>query len=333
MKLNRLITMAVVVAVLIVVFLMLGPLYVLTEGEQAVVIRFGEIVGVTTDAGLHFKTPVLDNVVTFPKRIMAWDGEPQRIPTAEQQFIWVDTTARWRITDPALFYAAVTTVQSAYGRLDEIIDSTVRNVITANRLPEAVRNSNLINEIDRQPAAALTEEELEEDEATEELQRLLDVDIRQPSISRGRQSLADQMLSDSRPNMEGFGIDVIDVVIRQIRYSEDLTESVYDRMVSERNREAQALRSDGEGQRLRILGQLENEKARIISSAEEQAERIRGLADGEAAQIYSAAYLQSPEFFEFYRSMQSYRDTMPRFRKTLTTDIDYFRYLYNEAGN
>ncbi len=333
MKLNKLISVAVVVAVLVVVFLMLGPLYVLNEGEQAVVIRFGEIVDVTTDAGLHFKTPVLDNVVKFPQRVLAWDGEAQRIPTAEQQFIWVDTTARWRITDPALFYASVTTVQSAYGRLDEIIDSTVRNVITANRLPEAVRNTNLINEIDRQPAAALTEAELEEDEATEELQRLLDVDVRQPSISRGRQALADQMLRDSHPNMVGFGIEVIDVVIRQIRYSEDLTESVYDRMVSERNREAQALRSDGEGQRLRILGQLENEKARIISSAEEQAERIRGQADAEAARIYSAAYLQSPEFFEFYRSMQSYRDTMPRFRKTLTTDMDYFRYLYNEAGN
>ena len=333
MKLNKLISVAVVVAVLVVVFLMLGPLYVLNEGEQAVVIRFGEIVDVTTDAGLHFKTPVLDNVVKFPQRVLAWDGEAQRIPTAEQQFIWVDTTARWRITDPALFYASVTTVQSAYGRLDEIIDSTVRNVITANRLPEAVRNTNLINEIDRQPAAALTEAELEEDEATEELQRLLDVDVRQPSISRGRQALADQMLRDSHPNMVGFGIEVIDVVIRQIRYSEDLTESVYDRMVSERNREAQALRSDGEGQRLRILGQLENEKARIISSAEEQAERIRGQADAEAARIYSASYLQSPEFFEFYRSMQSYRDTMPRFRKTLTTDIDYFRYLYNEAGN
>lgn len=333
MKLNKLISLAVVVAVLVVVFLMLGPLYILDEGEQAVVIRFGEIVDVTTDAGLHFKTPVLDNVVKFPQRILAWDGEAQRIPTAEQQFIWVDTTARWRIMNPARFYASVTTLQSAYGRLDEIIDSTVRNVITANRLSEAVRNSNLINELIRDQAAVLSDADIDEEEATEELQRLLEVDVRQPTISRGRQALADEMLNAARPSMETFGIEVIDVVIRQIRYSEDLTESVYDRMVSERNREAQALRSDGEGQRLRILGQLENERARIISSAEEQAERIRGEADAEAARIYSAAYLQSPEFFEFYRSMQSYRDTMPRFRKTLTTDMDYFRYLYNEAGN
>ncbi|TVR02705.1 MAG: protease modulator HflC [Spirochaetaceae bacterium] len=333
MKPKKLVSALVVLAVVVIVFFMLGPLYIVNEGEQAVVIRFGEIVGVTTEAGLHFKTPVLDNVVRYPQRILAWDGEAQRIPTAEQQFIWVDTTARWRIIDPARFYASVTTVQSAYGRLDELIDSTVRNVITANRLSEAVRNSNVINEIVRDPAGALTDAELEDADGTEELQRLLEVDVRQPSISRGRQTLADQMLRESRPSMGQFGIELIDVVVRQIRYSEDLTESVYDRMVSERNREAQALRSDGEGQRLRILGQLENERARIISGAEEQADRVRGTADAEAARIYSTAYLQDPNFFAFYRSVQSYRETMPRFRKTLTTDMDYFRFLYSETGN
>ncbi len=329
---NKLTTTLIGIAILAIVFVALGPLFILNEGEQAVVTRFGEIIRTSKQPGLHFKLPVIDQVTKYPNRIMAWDGDPRRIPTAEQQFIWVDATARWRIIDPARFYAAVTTVQGSYGRLDEVIDSSVRTVISGNRLVEAVRNSNIINEIDRIPAAGIPESEIEEAETTEELQELLDTEVRQPEIRKGRQELSDEMMVLAEKATLDFGVDLLDVVIRQIRYSEDLTESVYNRMISERNRVAQALRSDGEGQRLNILGQLENEKARILSGAYERAETIRGEADAEATRLYAAAYDQDTEFFEFWRAVESYRTTMPRFRKTLTTDMDYFRFLYNAEG-
>lgn len=329
---NKLTTTLIGIAILAIVFVALGPLFILNEGEQAVITRFGEIIRTSKQPGPHLKLPVIDQVTKYPNRIMAWDGDPRRIPTAEQQFIWVDATARWRIVDPARFYAAVTTVQGAYGRLDEVIDSSVRTVISGNRLVEAVRNSNIINEIDRSPAAGIPESEIEEAETTEELQELLDTEVRQPEIRKGRQELSDEMMVLAEKATLDFGVDLLDVVIRQIRYSEDLTESVYNRMISERNRVAQALRSDGEGQRLNILGQLENEKARILSGAYERAETIRGEADAEATRLYAAAYDQDTEFFEFWRAVESYRTTLPRFRKTLTTDMDYFRFLYNAGG-
>ena len=128
---------------------MLGPLWVLQEGEQAVLLQFGRIVASHQDAGLKLKTPVIDRVVKFPKKILSWDGAAQRIPTEENQFIWVDTTARWQIADPTRFYESVTTTDQAASRLDDIIDSEVRKIISRNPLTEAVRNSGVINEIKR----------------------------------------------------------------------------------------------------------------------------------------------------------------------------------------
>jgi membrane protease subunit HflC len=328
---NKLVTIVVVIAVVLVVFFMLGPLYVVEEGEQAIVIRFGEIVDSQKDAGLKFKTPVVDNVVKYPKRILSWDGDPRRIPTQENQFIWVDTTARWRITDPELFYASVTSLEAAYSRLDDVIESSVRTVITSNQLHEAVRDSNIINEIEREQPVETDIEELDQ-EGIEQIADLVDISQQQQSVNRGRQELSNEMYTSAAEVTPDFGIELIDIVVRQIRYSEDLTESVYDRMVSERRRIAQAYRSYGEGRKQQILGELENEKQQIISDAERQAQEIRGGADAEAAQIYSEAYQQDPEFFEFWRAISSYEQTLPRFRKTLSTDMDYFNFLYSEEG-
>ncbi|HEY9053569.1 MAG TPA: protease modulator HflC, partial [Rectinemataceae bacterium] len=141
---KRTIIILVVLTVAVVAIILDGPFFVLQEGEQAVVVRFGKIVRVHTDAGLKLKSPFVDDVNYFPKRLMAWDGEKQRIPTKENQFIWVDTTARWRISDPAKFYESVSTLENAYGRLDDVIDSAVRTVISSNYLREAVRNSDEI---------------------------------------------------------------------------------------------------------------------------------------------------------------------------------------------
>ena len=330
---KRLVTALVVVGIILVIFVALGPLYVVSEGEQAVVLRFGEIVDTQTTAGLKFKTPVVDNVVKYSSKVLSWDGDPRRVPTAQNQFIWVDTTARWQIDDPELFYASVTTMQQGYSRLDDIIESAVRSVVSRNSLEEAVRSTNLINEIEREaPVSAEAAGDQIDEEGFEEIASLIDVDQNQPEISRGRRALSTEMQELASETAPSYGVELIDIVIRQIRYSDDLTESVYDRMVSERRQIAQAYRSYGQGRKQEILGQMERERAQIISGARREAETIRGTADANAAAIYSSAYEQSPGFFEFWRAVQSYEGTLPRFRKTLSTDMDYFRFLHDEQG-
>jgi membrane protease subunit HflC len=328
---KKLITTLVIIAVLLIIFLLLGPFYIVQEGEQAVVTRFGKIVNVNRDTGLKFKTPLVDNVVKYPKKILSWDGDAQRIPTAEKQFIWVDTTARWKIEDPKAFYEAVTNLEQAYSRLDDVINSSVRTLIAQHELREAVRNTNIINEIDR---IDVYQEKAkgEIDEGIDELSRLTQTDKTYEEIETGRVEISNMMLERAAEITPQYGIELIDIVPRQIRYSEDLTESVYQRMITERNRIAQAFRSFGQGRKAEWLGQLERERKSILSQAYEQAETIKGEADAQATQIYAEAYQQDEEFFRFWRATESYKKILPKFQKTLTTDMDYFHYLHDQEG-
>ncbi len=324
---KKLITAIVVLAVLVVLLVITGPFYILNEGYQAVVVRFGEIVSTQRDAGIKFKTPFIDNVVVYPKKIQAWDGEPQRIPTLEKQFIWVDTTARWRISDPVKFYASVSSLEEAYGRLDNVIDSAVRTVITQNYLREAVRNTNEIQQTESRESF-----ETGDVEGSEALGQLTQTEIVHETISKGRRSLAQEMLKVAQELTPEYGIEILDVQVRQIKYSDELTESVYNRMISERKQIAQAFRSFGEGKKAEWLGKLENEKRSILSSAYSESETIKGRADAEATRIYAEAYSRDPQFFSFWRALESYKQTLPKFNKTLSTDMDYFRYLYGTRG-
>jgi len=330
---KKIVTVLVVVFIAFIIFVLIGPFYVINEGEQAVVTRFGAIVDVERNAGLKFKIPLIDTVVKYPKRILGWDGDAQRIPTKENQFIWVDTTARWRISDPKKFYESLSTLEGGYSRLDGIIDSSVRTVISQNNLREAVRNSNIINEIDRVPTIGQGDSSVSQDEVNlEELKKLTFTNQNYDEVGRGREQLSRDMFSATAELMPQFGIELIDVVLRQIRYSDELTTSVYERMKKERNQIAEAYRSYGEGQKAILLGRLENEKKQILSKAYEEAETIKGTADAKATTIYADAYETDPDFFNFWRSIESYRKTLPKFNKTLSTNMEYFNYLYNEDG-
>jgi len=308
-----------IAAVLFVIIL--NPLYIVQEGEQAVVTRFGEIVYDTGDAGLHVRIPFIDIVHVYPKKIMSLEGDSQRIPTRENQFIIVDTTSRWKIANPVKFYEAVTDVNTAYSRISDIVDSSVRTVITSSKLNEVVRNSNLINELQHRENFALGAEtqEIELDEIT------TDKVVHEP-ITRGRRALSNEMADIAREKVLEFGIDLIDIVPRQIKYSDELTESVYNRMIKERNQIAETFRSTGEGKKAEWMGKLENEKRSLLSEAYNRAEEIKGTADAEASRIYARAYSKDPEFFSFWKSIESYQKTVPQFEKVLSTDMDYFRY-------
>ncbi len=338
---RRLIVGLVIVAILLVVLVILGPFYILSEGEQAVVTRFGAIVDVTTEPGLKFKLPVVDDVVRYSAKILSWDGDPSRVPTGdgENQFIFVDTTARWRIADPRVFYQRLNTLNAAFNRLDGIIDSAVRNVISANSLSEAVRSTNgiieraqtvdafVVSEVDEISSDAINVETLLEQQV------LATSNARLGNVEVGRQGLSELMLESAQGDILELGIELIDVVIRQVRYSDDLTQQVFARMISDRRQIAQLYRAAGEGRQREIRGELENDQRSILSRAFETSETIRGEADAEAAQIYSSAYTQDQEFFAFWRAIESYRQVLPRFSTTLSTDLEYFRYLYSPTGD
>jgi membrane protease subunit HflC len=320
-------TLVILTVIVIAVFVM-GPFYVIDEGEQAVIVQMGRITKTVTEAGLHIKVPFIDEVVRYPKRIMAWNGEQKGIPTREKQYIQVDVTARWRISDPHKFYESIGTVNRAYEKLGEVIDSEVKTVVVENYFNESVRNSNLIME--RQ--ASLDDLGLGGDVDPGIITSSIQTEVNYEPISRGRRQLAEEILARSRRMVPEYGIELIDVVTRQIRYSDELTESVYARMIKERNQIAQAIRSEGEGRKADILGQMERERMTIMSAAYREAESIRGAADAEAARIYAEAYSQDRDFFDFWRAIESYRTTIPGFDKTLSTDMDYFRYLYSIRG-
>jgi membrane protease subunit HflC len=324
---KKLITLLVVVVILAALLIMMGPFYILNEGSQSLVVRFGEITKVETEAGLKLKTPFIDNVVVYPKKVMSWDGEAQRIPTKENQFIWVDATARWRISDPKMFYQSVSTMSGAFGKLDDVIDSAVRTVVSSNFLREAVRNTNdILKSTSRETF------ETGDAEGSDSLRQLTQTQSSYETIDKGRRSISQEMLDMARQLTPEYGIEILDVVPRQIRYSDELTESVYNRMIKERNQIAQAFRSFGEGKKSEWLGKLENEQRSVLSKAYEQAETIKGTADATATRIYADAYGRDRAFFDFWRAIESYRQTMPNFTKTLSTKMDYFDYLYSPRG-
>ena len=320
---KKLVTVLVIIALLLVVFLLLGPFYILNEGEQAVVTRFGKIVDTQTTAGLKFRMPVVDNVVKYSSKLLSWDGDAQRIPTNENQFIWVDATARWYISDPALFYETVGTVENGRGRLNDIIDSTIRTVISENNLNEAVRSTNRINEINVVEGF----QDVDSQEDAETLKSLTSTVTSQQTIEVGREGLSNIILADASKYTQTYGIALEDVIIRQIRYSDDLTQSVYERMIKERNQIAETYRSYGRGQLAEWQGKTERDKALIISQANAEAARIMGEADAEANRIYAESYSADPGFFEFYTYLESYRSTLPGMTKVLSTQSPYFQYL------
>lgn len=325
-KSNKIVWTFVIIALAAFIFLITGPLYIINEGNQAVVTRFGSIVSTRTEAGLYFKMPFIDQVTTYPKLVLSLDGDSQRIPTKENQFIIVDTTSRWKIVNPEKFYQSFKTLESAYNKLSDIIDSSTRTVITQNRLSEIVRSSNIINEKQEKS-------DDDQDDETKEIESLVNVNNVNESVTRGRNELCKQMTVEANKLVPEYGIELIDIVPRQIKYSDELTESVYNRMIKERNQVAQAYRSLGEGKKAEWMGKLENEKRTIQSEAYRKAEETKGKADAEAARIYASAYNKDPEFYNFWKSMESYKQTLKGYDATYSTNMDYFNYLYSPNGN
>lgn len=305
------------IVLLLVLILASGSFYILEEGKQGVIVQFGKPVGSTVaEAGLHVKLPFIQRILRFEKRLLIWDGDPNQIPTAGREFIWVDATARWRIVDPLKFLESVASENRAQSRLDDIIDSVTRDLVSANPLVELVRST--------------TWQASESDVLGETPQELAEELMRE--IQLGREEMTRAILAEVRKMTPQYGIEVVDVRIRRLNYVQSVREKVYDRMISERKRIASRYRSEGEGRSAEILGNMDKELRDIRSTAYRRVQEIRGEADASATRIYGEAYGRDPEFYAFSRTLEEYKEKQnDNIMLVLTTDSDFYRYLKKAA--
>lgn len=299
---------------LLACLLLFASAYTLDEAEQAILIQFGRPVGgPVVTPGIHFKLPFVQEVRRFDKRLLSWDGDPEQIPTRGEQFISVDTTARWRIVDPLTFMQRVRDEEGAITRLNDILDSVLRDHISASDLSEIVRSHDW----------AVTEEDLKralavEDEEDELLQK----------VRIGREQLVAAVLATAREQMYDYGIEVEDIRIKRIDYVQEVQERVFERMIAERQRMAEEFRSKGSGRAAEIQGETERMLAETISDAKRKAEITRGIADAEATRIYNEAFGADPEFYTFFRTLESYAESLGEdVTLMISSDSEYFRFL------
>ena len=304
------------VAAVVVVALALSAAYKIDQAEQGIIVQFGEpIGGVVDQPGLHWRVPFIQEVRRFDKRLLDWDGDVSQIPTLGREFIIVDATARWRIADPLQFLRSVRDEQGARTRLDDILDSVTRDIVSGTELEEIVRSADWQVDI-----SALAEEEVD---------ALAETDLERPT--KGRAQLEDEMLEAAARLMPGLGIELVDVRIKRINYIDSVRDQVESRMITERQSIAARFRSEGEGRSQEILGEMERELLRISSEAERRAQEIIGQADAEAARIYGEAYGADPEFYSFFKTLESYQALGENTTLMINADSDFFRYLESTA--
>jgi membrane protease subunit HflC len=304
-----------IVLAVVEVALIPAEFFIVNETQQVIVTQFGRPVGpAITEPGLNFKLPLIQEANFFEKRFLEWDGSPTQIPTSDKKFIWVNAVVRWRIHDPLLFFQRVRNERDAQSRLDDILDGETRNAIAKHPLVEIVRSTN---------RTFIPSDELTAGEETEIFRKIV----------TGRESITREILKNASPRLKELGIELLDVRLKRINYVEEVREKVFERMIAERKRVADKYRSEGQGESARILGEKDRELKVITSEAYRKAQEIVGRADAEATAIYAAAYGRNPEFYQFLRTMETYRTTIDKNTLLLlTTDGEFYRFLKDPEG-
>lgn len=315
-----------IVLAIVVGIPLMSSAFIVNEGTQAVITQFGRPIGnPVTSAGIHFKVPFIQSVQFVDKRILTWDGYPNQIPTRDKKYIIVDTTARWQVRDALKFIQTLQNERGAKARLDAILDSITRDTISDHNLVEAVRNTNSI--LDYIEAKKVESQKkvsagvvlvAEEEEITGEIEK----------IQIGRENLSSLIAKRATEELSQFGILIIDVQLRRIAYEASVEKKVYERMISERKRIAEKIRSIGKGEQAKIQGKTSRDLQRIDSEAYRKAQTIRGKAEAESIAIYAKALSQDPKFFEFNRTMEAYKKALkPDTDLILSTDSQFLDFL------
>jgi membrane protease subunit HflC len=280
------------------------------EKDQVVITQFGRPIGeAIIEPGMYFKLPLIQDANYFEKRYLEWNGDPNQVPTKDKKFIFVDTYARWQITDPLQFFKRLTNERGAQSRIDDILDGDTRNFIANNNIEEAVRTSN------RVPVSS--DNELINDSLA--------------IIHVGREKIQQMILKSANKQTADLGIEILDFRFKRINYVQEVQDQVYERMKSERFRIADKFRSEGQGEASRINGEKERELKNIQSLAFRDAELIKGDADATAAAIYADAYNRSSQsrgLYSFLKSMETFEETFDG--KTsifISTDSELYKYL------
>jgi membrane protease subunit HflC len=303
------IQLAVLIAALI---LILETVFMVKETEQVVVTQFGKPVGeAKITPGLKVKVPFVQRTNYFEKRYMEWDGDPNQVPTKDKKFIFVNTYARWQITDPLQFFKRLTDERGAQSRLADILDGETRDYIANHNIEEVVRS------INRVPASSGSiGEEIGDTLAT---------------IEVGRLKIQDMILQSSNQKASDLGIVILDVRVKRLNYVEEVQTQVYERMKSERFRIAEKFRSEGQGEASKINGEKERDLKTIQSEAYRKAEEIRGQADARATAVYANAYNQSVasrSLYSFVKSMETFEKTFDTTTTIiLSTKSELYKYL------
>ena len=302
---------AILFPVVVLLIILFTSAYVIDETEQVVLTQFGRAIGEPKrEPGLYFKIPFIQQANYFPKNLLEWDGDPGQIPTLDKTFIWVDTFARWKIVDPLKFFQTVNNMPGALTRLDDIIDSAVRNFVTSYPLIETVRKTN--RELDT------FEVGLDQVKDTSPL----------GEVTMGRSMITKRILEQAQPKLVPFGIELVDVKFKLLNYVEEVQKSVFGRMIAERRQIAEKFRSEGQGEARKIEGEMERDLKKITSEAYMKAQEIKGKSDGEATRIYAEAFGKDPEFYSFVQTLETYRETMGGDSSLiLSTESDFLKFF------
>ncbi len=301
---------------IVVFILVVDAFYIVNEAEQVIITQFGEPVGdPIITPGLKVKVPIIQKVHRFDKRFLEWDGDANELPTRDKRFIWVDTYARWRISDPLKFFQRLRDERGAQTRLDDILDGETRNAIANHDLVEVIRSTNR--------TVAADSSSLDEAGVLEH-------------IEVGRDKIRMAVLERAQKRTEDLGIEILDVQFKRINYVEEVRRKVYERMIAERRRIADRFRSEGEGEASRIRGEKEKELKRIRSEAYRRAQEIMGQADARATAIYAGAYDRSDaarELYAFLKTLEAYKASIDeKTTLVLSTEGDFFKYLTGRVG-
>lgn len=312
-----------------------GTLYTVGEQEQVIITQFGKPVGrainsdmAKNEAGLHFKTPFIQEVNRFEKRILEWDGTSTAMTTREKQTIIVDAFARWRITDPLKYFQTVRDERSALSRLEDTVGNAVRSVVARHDLVEVIRTNK--NPKATTPGASVTPA------VPVPAEVVAATPGRLQAIRFGREELERQILEQASPAVERWGLKLLDVRLKRINYNPTVTAKIHEQMISERMQIAESFRSDGKGEAAKINGRRQKELDQIQSEAYRTVQELMGKADAKASQIYAQAYTASPaaaDFYQFIKTLETYKASLGRDTTLiLSTDSDLFKYIKKIDG-